>query len=92
MNRYDKIVKILKEIGIKSKLDGVRILVTDLKEGVLMLEPISGWLAIRKEHIIENKLENTVKTMPWNYLLYKDKNNCRCLDSELKEILKQIRI
>jgi hypothetical protein len=91
MKRYDKIVNILKEIGTKATLDGIKILITDVRDGILMLDPISGWLAIRKKHIIENKLENTVKTIPWNYLLYKDKDNCRCLGPELKEILNQIR-
>jgi hypothetical protein len=87
---YKDIVKQFEKIGIKSTLDNVPVRVIDLQNGVLVYDPATGWLAIRKGCIHENKLTNESHITYYNEVKYRNTKTPYCLLPELKELYNQI--
>lgn len=89
-NTYKDIVKQFEKIGKKSTLDNVSVKVIDLQNGVLVYDPKTGWLAIRKQCIHENKLSNETNVTYYNEVKYKNSETPYCLLPELTKIYNQI--
>lgn len=88
-NIYKSIVKIIKRDGCNSTLENRKIKALDLKTDILIYEPLTGWLALRKE-LKTMLLSHEKRTIYFNKVLYKNKNTPYCLKPELKKLLTEI--
>ena len=91
MNKlYKEIVDLVEELGTKAKLENKPVKVLDLETGVLILEPKSGWLAIRKD-LECHTLSSQRSKVYFDKVLYKKKDYPYCaLKSDLEDVKKQI--
>jgi len=87
---YKKIITQFDRIGINSKLDGVKVKVIDLENEVLVLDPKTGWLALRRQLISKNDISGENKVTYFNKVMCRSKTKFRCLYPELKDIHTQI--
>ena len=86
---YNKIVKTIVKIGINSKLENKSLKVLDLESGILMYDPQTGWLALRKE-LKASFVSSETRRIPFNKVLYKNSKTPYCMYGDLKKIYNSI--
>ncbi len=91
MNKlYKQITKLIKDIGEDTTLENVKVKALDLKDGVLIFDEKTGWLALRKP-VKTNALSNKEHTVYFNKVLYKKSDFPYCLREDLENVLDEIK-